>query len=70
MLNKGGILQMGNLDKILVEELKGKKELGKHRRGEKDNIKKRITETDSENDCFYRFRTAFGCKPCKRDKEI
>jgi hypothetical protein len=30
---------MGNLNKILVEEIKGKKELGIYRRGEEDSIK-------------------------------
>ena len=54
---------MQNLHKTLVEELKGKKELGIHRRGVEDNTKKWITETGSENACFYRLRTEFGCKP-------
>ena len=53
---------MQNLHKTLVGEMKGQKEPGIHRRGEEGNIKKRINETGSENDCFYRLRTEFGCK--------
>jgi hypothetical protein len=53
---------MQNLHKTLVEEMKGLKERGIYRRWEEDDIKKRITETGTENDCCYWLRTEFGCK--------
>jgi hypothetical protein len=56
------MLQMGNLHKTLVEEPKGRTEIGIHMRGEVDNKKKRITETGCENGRFNWLRTEFGRK--------